>query len=182
MLAASAGPAGTIGLARFCGGAAMPDQVSCNSSSWLTGQMLGWHISVYKMVVRITSDAPAPQDQASTQGLSLTQMDSLRDRFAPGDRIAVWQTDCGGLGWIEELVKSGAAIPARGDGYPAVYYAKAVDVVPRLDAPPGARPVWVYGVHDVLTEKWAGTTVVDRDAAAACAPDEWLLIQAWDES
>lgn len=156
--------------------------MSVNSSSCLTGQMLGWNVGVYTMVARNTSDAPAPQDQASTQGLSLTQMDSLRDRFARGDRIAVWQAGIGGLGWIDGLVKSGAAIAARTDGYPSVFYAKAVDVVPVLDAPPGARPVWVSGPDDVLSAEWAGTTVIDRGAAAGCTPEEWLLIEAWDES
>jgi hypothetical protein len=144
--------------------------------------MLGWHVSVYAVVAGRTSDAPAPPDQPSTRGLSLAQMDSLRDGFARGDRIAVWQADVGGLRWIDELVDSGAAIAARENGYPSVFYAKAVDVVSRLDAPPGARPVWVAGPDDVLTEKWAGRTVVDHSAAAACAPEEWLLIEAWDES
>jgi hypothetical protein len=144
--------------------------------------MLGWNVGVYTMVAGNTSDAAAPQDQPSTRGLSLTQMDSLRDRFARGDRIAVWQADMAGLRWIDVLVKSGAAIAARTGGYPSVFYAKAVDVVPRLDAPPGARPVWVSGPDDVLSEAWAGRTVVDRDAAAARTPEEWLLIEAWDES
>jgi hypothetical protein len=98
--------------------------------------MLGWNVGVYAIVAGRTSDAPDPQDQPSTRGLSLTQMDSLRDRFVRGDRIAVWQADLAGLRWIDELVKSGAAIAARENGYPSVFYAKAVDVVPRLDAPP----------------------------------------------
>jgi hypothetical protein len=144
--------------------------------------MLGWNVGVYTIVAGRTSDAPALQDQPSTLGLSLTQMDSLRDGFARGARIAVWQADMTGLRWIDELVNSGAAIAARENGYPSVFYAKAVDVVSRLDAPPGARPVWISGPDDVLTEKWAGRTVVDHSAAAACAPEEWLLIVAWDES
>jgi hypothetical protein len=144
--------------------------------------MLGWNVGVYTIVAGRTSDTPALQDQPSTRGLSLAQMDSLRDRFAQGDRIAVWQADISGLRWIDELVESGAAIAARENGYPSVFYAKAADVVSRLDAPPGARTVWVSGPHDVLTEKWAGRTVVDHSAAAACAPEEWLLIEAWDES
>jgi hypothetical protein len=78
-------------------------------------------------------------------------LDSLRDRFAQGARIAVWQADLAGLRWIDELVNSGAAIAARENGYPSVFYAKAVDVVPRLDAPPGARPVWISGPDDVLS-------------------------------
>lgn len=144
--------------------------------------MLGWNVGVYTMVARNTSDAPTPQDQPSTRGLTLTQMGSLRDRFARGDRIAVWQSGIAGLRWIDELVKSGAAIAARTDGYPSVFYAKAVDVVPRLDAPPEARPVWVSGPDNISTGERAGRTLVDQDAAAACTPDEWLLIEAWDES
>ena len=144
--------------------------------------MLGWNVGVYTIVAGSTSDTPAPKDQPSTRGLSLTQMDSLRDAFARGNRIAVWQADVAGLWWIDELVKSGAAIAARANGYPSVFYVKAVDVVPRLDAPPGARPVWVSGPDDVLTGKWAGRTVIDHSAAAACPPEEWLLIEAWDES
>jgi len=27
-----------------------------------------------------------------------------------------------------------------------------------------------------------GKTVVDRAAAAGCRPDEWLLVEAWDDS
>src|ERR1700727_1901573 len=139
--------------------------------------MLGWHVSVYTMVAGPASDAPAPPDHPSTRGVSLAQMDSLRDGFARGARIAVWQADVGGLRGGDELVGSGDAIAGRENGYPSVFYAKAVDVVSRLDAPPGARPVWVSGPDDVLTEKWAGRTVVDHGAAAACAPEEWLLIE-----
>lgn len=134
------------------------------------------------MVARKASDAPTPQAQVATRGLTLTQMDSLRDGFARGDRIAVWQSGIAGLQWIDELVKSGAAIAASTDGYPSVFYAKAVDVVPRLDAPPEARPVWVSGPDDILTEESAGRTLVDQEAATACAPNEWLWVEAWEES
>ena len=144
--------------------------------------MLGWNISVYTVVPQNTSVATSPQDQLSTRGLSLAQIDSLRDRFAEGDRIAVWQSGIDGLRWIEDIVAAGAAIATKRNGYPSVFYAKALDVLPRLDSPPGARDVWVYGPDDVLNDRWAGRTVIDQEAVAACAPDEWLLIEAWDES
>jgi hypothetical protein len=144
--------------------------------------MLGWNIGVYTVVVRNTSDAPALQVHPSTRGWTIAQVDGLRDRLVQGDRIAVWQSGIGGLRWIDELVEAGAAIAERTNGYPSVFYAKAVDVVPLLDSPPDARPVWNSGPDDILTEAWAGRTVVDHDAAAACTPDEWLLIEAWDES
>jgi hypothetical protein len=138
-------------------------------------------VGVYKLVAWTPSSAPM-QDQPSPRGLTLAQMDSLRDEFARGDRIAVWQTGVGGLPWIEDLVRSGAALEVSEGGYPSVFYAKAVDVVPRLDSPPGAKPIWISGPDDGLTEEWAGTTVVDHGVAATCTPDEWLLFEAWDES
>ena len=52
--------------------------------------MLGWHVSVYTMVAGPASDAPVLPDHHSTRGLSLAQMDTLRDGFPWGDRIAVW--------------------------------------------------------------------------------------------
>ena len=42
--------------------------------------------------------------------------------------------------------------------------------------------IWASGLYDVLTEKWEGQTVIDRDAITQCRPDEWLLLEAWDES
>ena len=75
-------------------------------SSCLTGRMLGWHVGVYTLVAGDAPGAAAPQDQSSTRGLSLTQMDGLRDRFAQGDRIAVWQAGIAGLRWVDELVET----------------------------------------------------------------------------
>jgi|ERR1700733_14581472 hypothetical protein len=97
--------------------------------------MLGWHVGVYTLVARNTSAAAVSHDRPSARGLSLTEMDSLRGGFARGDRIAVWQAGIAGVRWVDELVQSGAAIAAHTDGYPSVFYAKAVDV-PRLDAQP----------------------------------------------
>ena len=134
------------------------------------------------MVARNTSGAPLPPGQPATRGLTVAQMDSHRDRFARGDRIAVWQSGIAGLRWIDEIVGLGAAIAVSSGGYPSVFYAKALDVLPRLDSPPEARLTWHSDPGDILTEKWAGRTVVNQDAAAACFSDEWLLIEAWDES
>ena len=134
------------------------------------------------MVPRNTSVVPTPQDQPSTRGLTLAQMDSFRERFAKGDRIAVWQSGVSGLRWIDEIVESGAAIAVSTQGYPSVFCAKALDVLPRLDSPPDANEIWLSGPDDILGVGWAGRTAIDPGAVAACAPDEWLLIEAWDES
>lgn len=126
--------------------------------------MLGWHISVYK--------------QHDGRGASPATFDS-----PTGDRLAVWQTGLGGTDWIDALVRAGAAVDLGGNGYPLRYTATAREALPRvLEGPPGARANWFLGASDILTEAWAGTTVIDEAASAACRQDEWLLVEAWDES
>jgi hypothetical protein len=125
--------------------------------------MLGWHISIYRQ-----TDEGASPASAKSPG---------------GTRIAVWQASLDALEWLNELVKAGRAIDLGGNGYPCRYTVTAEYLIPCIvDKPPGARNTWVCGASDVLTEKWEGRTVVDRAAVAACRPDEWLLVEAWDES
>jgi hypothetical protein len=91
----------------------------------------------------------------------------------------------GGLDWINELVVSARVRFLGGNGYPYLYAALAPDLLPIImggQGPPGAREPWVYDPGDVLGPKWAGRTVVERQVAETCAPDEWLLVEAWDES
>ena len=125
--------------------------------------MLGWHISVYRQ----TNDGLGPATAES----------------ATGARLAVWQTGLGGLDWIEDLVKAGNAIDLGGNGYPVRYTALAKSLIPQIsEDPPGARMTWACGKDDILTDKWEGKTVIDRGVIQACSPDEWLLVEAWDES
>lgn len=73
--------------------------------------MTGWHISIYR--------------QADGGG-SPAAKDSPR-----GARLAVWQSEDGGLSWLDKLVSGGAAIHLGGDmGYPYWYTAKAADLAP----------------------------------------------------
>ena len=125
--------------------------------------MLGWHISVFRQ----TNGGASPAIAESQHGA----------------RLAVWQTGLGGLDWLEELVQAGKAISLGGSGYPCRYTATAEHLIPRIiETPPGARTVWVCGAGDIITDKWEGKTVIDREAAAQCHPSEWLLVEAWDES
>lgn len=125
--------------------------------------MLGWHISIYRQADGGASPATAES--------------------VVGTRLAVWQTGHGGLDWIQALVARGAAIDLGGNGYPWRFTSSAEHLIPRIaNVPPLARQAWAYGEHDLLTEKWEGKTVIDRAALAGCRPDEWLLVEAWDES
>ena len=124
--------------------------------------MLGWHVSVYRQ-----PDGGLPATAKSGRGR----------------RLAVWQSGLGGLEWLDELVKAGKAVDLGGNGYPCRYSVTAENLVPRVvDTPPGARSTWASGPGDVLGKNWEGRTKVARAAATACRPDEWLLVEAWDES
>jgi hypothetical protein len=125
--------------------------------------MLGFHISVYR--------------QADGGGSPATF------ETPEGRRVAVWQTGLFGLDWLDALVKEGKAINLGVQQLAGRYTAQAEHLLPGLLAgPPGAKEIWSSGPYDILTEKWDGKTVIDQAEAAACRPDEWLLVQAWDES
>ena len=125
--------------------------------------MLGWNIRIYRQL----NDGALP----------------AAAKAALGTRLAIWQTGTGGLDWIEELVATGNAIALGGNGYPFEYTATAKDIIPRIiGTPPSANLTSVCQAGDIVPDKWEGKTVVDHALAAACGPDEWLLVEAWDES
>ena len=124
---------------------------------------LGWHISVYRQ----QNDGSAPASFTS----------------AEGTRLAVWQAGLYGLEWIDELVKQQEAISLGGDGYPVRFTAMAKHIIPRLRGePPQARDSWAVDPGDVILPGWLGKTTKDSEAMGACRLDEWLLLEAWDES
>jgi hypothetical protein len=124
--------------------------------------MLGYNISIYRQ--RNDGASPATADSAE------------------GARLAVWQTGIGGLDWLVKLEKAGKAIFLGGSGYPCQYTA-TTDLMPEIIGVTRVSPGnWLLGEHDIVTEKWEGKNVVDRDAVAACRPDEWLLVEGWDLS
>jgi hypothetical protein len=125
--------------------------------------MLGWHISVFRQA----GGGSSPGEYDSEQGA----------------RLAVWQADFGGMGWLDELVKTGHAIDLGGAGYPSWLTAQAEHLIPPIvGGPPSAREIWTSGPDDVLTSQWAGKTVINHAVADDCRADEWLLVVAWDES
>lgn len=125
--------------------------------------MLGWNIRIYRQDTG--RDEPADWDTGF------------------GDRVAVWQAGLWGLRWIDDLVEQGRAVDLKGNGYPMRYSARAADLIPVIEqGPPLANEVWIYGVNDILGPAWDGKTVFHEEVARRCDPDEWLLIEAWDES
>ena len=73
-------------------------------------------------------------------------------------------------------------INLHGNGYPSRYTGQSQYILPSVkDGPPLANSVWSAGAGDIVISKWDGKTVLDHVAMDACRPDEWLLIDAWDE-
>jgi hypothetical protein len=125
--------------------------------------MPGWHITVYRQ--DSGGDSPASSEVAT------------------GATLAVWQTGLGGLNWLDDLVEKDLAISLGGNGYPTKYTAKLEHVRKVvLDGPPLARETWVFEVGDILTDAWLGKTTVYQEALCQCPAEEWVLIEAWDES
>jgi hypothetical protein len=123
----------------------------------------GWHVSIYRQT-----------DGRSSPATSETK---------EGARLAVWQTAWDGLRWLDELMKQEKAIDLGGCGYPNRYTARARFLTGYVRVgPPHAKAVWSSGPQDVITDKWEGKTVLDVAESAACDPDEWLIVEAWDES
>jgi hypothetical protein len=53
---------------------------------------------------------------------------------------------------------------------------------PLLNGPPEANKVWGLSEGDIILPGWIGKTWMDVDAIGRCSDDEWLLVEAWDES
>ena len=121
--------------------------------------MLGWHVTIYRQ---------------ETGGSSPSSFEA-----PTGATLAVWQTDIGGLNWIDVLVQQGLAVSLGGNGYPTEYMVKLEHIIPAiLDGPPDANETWQHDPGDVLTEKWLGKTTIYHEALTACDPDKWVVIQA----
>jgi len=124
---------------------------------------LGWNISIHR------------QQNDGTEPASFES--------AEGPPLAVWQTGLHGLRWIDDLVNQRQAIMLGGNGYPFRYTALARHIIPQLRGdPPKAKSIWTFDKGDIITSQWLGKTTKDQEAIDACRPDEWLLIEAWDES
>jgi len=101
----------------------------------------------------------------------------------PKERAWLYGRPAGnGLDWLYQLVKAGNAIDLGGNGYPRRFTSTAEHLVPRISEKlPEARHTWVYDPHDILWDKWEGKAVIDCAAAERCRPDEWLLVEEWDQ-
>ena len=126
--------------------------------------MLGWEITV----CRLLDGGASPANSKSSRGV----------------RVAAWRAEAGGTYWLDQLVKAGKAIDLVGDGYPIRYTAMAQHLIqPIFDGPPSVKNDFVWsGAGTTLTHTVVpSVSSMNKDAAAECQPEEWLLVEAWDE-
>jgi hypothetical protein len=145
--------------------------------------MLGWHVTVYRLAATTplagTADVPALLESPRFD----TDRAGLIAALVAGEALAIWQTGIHGLDWIDRLVVVGQSVELSGGGYPSTFVALARDLIPPiLEGPPEANIVWTCGRYDMITPEWHGRTVIEAEAIEGCSPNEWLLVEAWDES
>ena len=127
---------------------------------------LGWRVSVHRQ----SNDRSAPS----------------ADGDPKGPRVAIWRAHVSGLSWLKDLAESDDAVHvADNSGYPVRYTVRAGALVPIiLDGPPNVRTTkFVAKPSDIVGfDHLPGGAVIDRRAIEKCQPDEWLQVEAWDES
>lgn len=125
--------------------------------------MIGWHISIYRQASGATGPATV--------------------NTPTGNRLAILQFGPDGLAWLVDLVQAGKAIELGGDGYPFRYTAMAEAVLPNLvDKPQPGQDPRSLGWKVLRTGQWEGRAELDHSVIADCCANEWVIIEAWDES
>lgn len=125
--------------------------------------MIGWMIAVHR--------------KTGWKGRPASASSSL------GALVAQWQGAPAAIDWLRDLAHTDDAVDLGGNGYPMRITAKAGAVLPVVEAgPPFENKQWQADPADVLTDQWVGHTVFNTEVARACASDEWLIVEIWDES
>lgn len=97
--------------------------------------------------------------------------------------LARWETDVGGLRWIDQLVPQGKAKQLLFAGYPLRFTAAARDVLPLIASGPPVYEGLLRQRGNVMTkEGWNGPATMDQAKIADCPPEQILTIDAWDQS
>jgi hypothetical protein len=101
-----------------------------------------------------------------------------------GEQLAIWQTNLYGLDWLHQLAEEGKVIEVgQNGGYPVRYTTLAKHLIPYIaNSPPNAKAQWNVDEGDIILPSWKGKTQINKIEIDKCSPDEWLLIEAWDES
>lgn len=100
-----------------------------------------------------------------------------------GLQIVRLEAGINGLNWLNDLVEAGYARYLGGNAYPFYYEVIASALFDALanGVPDNDSPL-VIGDDYVRPAGWKGPIQWDESLKAACAPGEWLSVQAFDQS
>jgi hypothetical protein len=145
--------------------------------------MLGWLISVSRCGSPTLREARGDAGAMRSLLIETTGSAAVPKATDADQRIATWQAGLGGLDWLDSLVSSGRGMSTSHGGYPEAYLIPCQDFMALVEEGlPHEHPSWRSDPGDILTDRWLGRTTVNSDTLARCDPDEWLLVEAWDES
>jgi hypothetical protein len=131
---------------------------------------LGWDILIFRQAGGGAS--PATKDSA------------------PGTGLAEWSAGSGGLSWLFEMSRNGEALACNDSpGYPYRFTAQAENLTAYIVyQPPSVKggniqTMVVESPNDQLPRfRSEERAFINQTALAACDPDEWLVVEAWDQS
>ncbi|HJR10113.1 MAG TPA: hypothetical protein VJ823_01725 [Rhodanobacteraceae bacterium] len=103
-------------------------------------------------------------------------------KSALGTKLFLFHESWDGLDWVDKIAQGGKAIDLMDGGYPTRYTAKAGDVFDHLDIDHPEKTNWTYDEADFPRGPRGSKAYMNRDGVVACSRDEWLIIDAWDES
>ncbi len=97
--------------------------------------------------------------------------------------VAPWKTGSGGLKWLDDLTRTGEVEDHGGGGYPLHYRIRAGALVKALaNGLPANNSPLVIGSDSVFSAGYNEMLSLDASRLRACADDEWLIVEAWDQS
>jgi hypothetical protein len=89
--------------------------------------------------------------------------------------LASWSSGVLGLSWLDDLVRQHRAEDLGGNGYPKRYSMTAAVLFPIITQS-------VRTGEAAAPAGWGEQVNLERERMAACAADERLVLEAWDQS
>ncbi len=113
------------------------------------------------------------------EGAKLTKLPQIQDP----ETVAHWLVGYSGIDWLEDMVKTGLATCLNSSGYPCQYRMLWKDLLPELLIQPKPhRGPPVIGEGYAMESGWTDPKKINREALARRQSDDWMIVDAWDQS
>ena len=149
--------------------------------------MLGWDISCYRLAADSASDLAEIESAVRLQvpAVGIMPAGAVGALTGDGERLLGWRARLQGLDWLDPLLADRRAWTIRADGYPNLYAARAADVVEAMVSSSGMDERDAFrtpGHPGSGSAGWGPLTSRVLSLSTVVGPQQWLLIEAWDES